>query len=560
MKPIRHSILTLLLTFFTLNATAQPDAVKRAANSIFTLTTFRPDGSILASSHGVFVGKNGEAVSTWNPFVGASRAVIVDINGQQHEVDAIYGANELYDVCKFRVDCTSQPVAIAKKAMKGGDKVWLAEYATKKGRFKQYAIKNVENFMEEQYAYYIFDDKAPENATSSAFINQNGELIGILQHAKNGTEIYATDARFINTFEPRGLTFNDGALKQSRIPVALPTELNNARLTLMMSADKHESEDSMIYQKYIKDFIRQFPAEVDGYTAKARLLVDKNEFEQADEEMQKAIQNATNKDEAHSAYATLIQQKLLIKPDTPYEPWTFEKAREEAQQAYNINPTATYKHQVAQVDYSLGNYQEACNTFMELAGSEVRNGEFFFEAAQCQSKLNAPRETIMALLDSAVNVNPESSISAPYYLARGRMYDQGQEYRKAIADYNKYDTLTLGRATHDFYYLRFKCESKVRFYQQALNDIAHAIILNRREPLYYAEMASLQLRINEPEDAIRSCDICLQLEPEYPDPYIVKGVALNNLNRKEEAKAAFIKAKELGDERGEEMLKKYKLE
>ena len=559
MKFIRTSILTFLLTMFALNIYAQSDAVKRAANSIFTLTTFRPDGTILASSHGVFVGKNGEAVSTWSPFVGASRAVVVDINGHQHDVDAIYGANELYDVCKFRVDCTSQPVTLAKKAMKSGDKVWLAEYAMKKARFKQYAIKNVENFME-QYAYYIFSDKAPENATSSAFINQNGELIGILQHSKNGDEVYATDARFINTFEPQGLTFNNPSLKQTRIPVALPSDLNNARLTLMMTADKNEREDSMVYQKYINDFIRQFPNEVDGYTAKARTLVDKNEFEQADAEMQKAIQNATNKDEAHSAYATLIQQKLIIKSDAPYEPWTFEKAREEAQQAYTISPAPTYKHQVAQMDYSLGNYQAAYDAFMQLAGSDVRNGEFFYEAAQCQSKLNAPRETIMALLDSAVNVNPESSISAPYYLARGRMYDQGEEYRKAIADYNKYDTLMLGRASHDFYYLRFKCESKVRFYKQALNDIAHAILLNRGESLYYAEMASMQLRVNQPEDAIVSCDMCLQIEPDYPDPYIVKGIALNNLNRKDEAKAAFLKAKELGDERGEEMLKKYKLE
>ena len=309
MKRIRTSILTFLLTMFALNIQAQSDAVKRTANSIFTLTTFRPDGSILASSHGVFVGKNGEAVSTWNPFVGASRAVVVDINGQQHDVDAIYGANELYDVCKFRVDCTSQPVTIAQKPLKSGDKVWMAEYAMKKARFKQFAIKNVESFME-NYAYYIFTEKAPENATSSAFVNQNGELIGILQHAKSGDEVYATDARFINTFEPQGLTFNNATLKQSRIPVALPADLNNARLTLMVSADKNEKEDSMVYQKYINDFIRQFPTEVDGYTAKARLLVDKDEFAQADAEMQKAIQNATQKDEAHSAYATLIQQKL----------------------------------------------------------------------------------------------------------------------------------------------------------------------------------------------------------------------------------------------------------
>ena len=128
MKIIKYPLLTLLLLVFTLNIHAQSEAVKRAAKSIFTLTTFNQDGSILASSHGVFIGKNGEAIGTWTPFVGATKAVVVDIDGRQYDVDAIYGANELYDVCKFRVDCTSQPIPIAPKPSKGGEKVWLAEY------------------------------------------------------------------------------------------------------------------------------------------------------------------------------------------------------------------------------------------------------------------------------------------------------------------------------------------------------------------------------------------------------------------------------------------------
>lgn len=556
MKAIKYLLLVVTLLISALDIQAQSEAVKRSAKSLFTLTTFRQDGSILSSSHGVFVGQNGEAISTWTPFVGATKAIAVDINGQQFDVDAIYGANELYDVCKFHVNTTSQPVAIAQKPLKTGDKVWLAEYASKKARFKQFTIKNVETFME-QYAYYIFNDKAPENATSSAFISPNGELIGILQHAKNNTDIYATDARFINTFAPRGLSINDAALKQSGIPVALPTNLTDARLTLMMSGDK---KDTLVYQKYVNDFIRQFPNESDGYTAKARLFVDKNDFDAAAAVMEKAIQNVTNKDEAHSDYSTIIYQKIIFKPDTAYEAWTLEKALDEAQQAYAISPQPAYKHQAAQVNYSLGKYQEAYDQFIELTKSDIRNGELFYEAAQCQGQLKAPRETIMALIDSAVNVQPESSISAPYYLARGKMNDQAGEYRKALADYNKYDTLTYGRSGHDFYYLRFKCESKIKQYQQALNDIAHAIVLNRAEPLYYAELASLQLRVNKPEDAIKTCDMCLQIEPDYPDPYIVKGIAHITLGQKAEAKAVFQKAKELGDERGQQMLQKYKLE
>ena len=115
-----------------------------------------------------------------------------------------------------------------------------------------------------------------------------------------------------------------------------------------------------------------------------------------------------------------------------------------------------------------------------------------------------------------------------------------------------------GRASHEFYYIKFKCESKIRHYQPALNDIAHAIVLNRREPLYYAEMASLELRVKQYENAIATCDLCLQLDSEYADPYVIKGIAYAELDQKDKAKECFLKAKELGDERADGLLEKYK--
>ena len=203
-------------------------------------------------------------------------------------------------------------------------------------------------------------------------------------------------------------------------------------------------------------------------------------------------------------------------------------------------------------------YQDAYDRFIALTKSDIRNGELFYEAAQCRTHLGATNDEILTLLDSAVNVNPDQSISAPYYLARGRMLDQAGEYRKAILDYNKYDTLMFNRGSHEFYYIKFKCEMRIRQYQQALNDIAHAIVLNRTEPTYYAEMASLQLRVNQLEDAIRTADMCIEIEPDYADPYIVKGIAHGELKQKAEALQALEKAKELGDERAEGLIAKYK--
>lgn len=99
---------------------------------------------------------------------------------------------------------------------------------------------------------------------------------------------------------------------------------------------------------------------------------------------------------------------------------------------------------------------------------------------------------------------------------------------------------------------------KIRQYQLALNDIAHAIVLNRAEPTYYAEMASLQLRVNKPEDAIKTCDIALAFTQEYADLYIIKGIALCETKQTAEGLQTLQKAQDLGDSRAVDLINKYK--
>ena len=82
---------------------AQPGPVQKVSKSVFTLTTFNKDGGIIASTQGVFIDNKGTAISTFKPFVGATKASIVDASGKSMNVDAILGADELYDVAKFRI-------------------------------------------------------------------------------------------------------------------------------------------------------------------------------------------------------------------------------------------------------------------------------------------------------------------------------------------------------------------------------------------------------------------------------------------------------------------------
>ena len=98
-KVQRRVIGVLLLYLFSfIPSYAQPSWVKKATKSVFTVKTFSQDGALIGSTNGFFVGTNGEAISNFSPFKGASRAVIIDASGKEMNVDCILGANDMYDI------------------------------------------------------------------------------------------------------------------------------------------------------------------------------------------------------------------------------------------------------------------------------------------------------------------------------------------------------------------------------------------------------------------------------------------------------------------------------
>lgn len=545
-----------MATFSVTYVHGQSKQVKKAAASIFSLTTFKTDGTLLASTNGVFISDNGEAISAFYPFVGADSAVVIDTNGNALSVDVIIGANELYDVCKFKVNGKTTPIKIAITPSMNGEKVWMLGYSIKNQEAKQVPIQKTELFMD-KYTYYIFSSETPENMEGCPFVNAKGELIGILQHANHSEGTHAVDAHFMKDMQiNNGLSLADPVLRQTTIRTQLPAKEEDALVTLMMASEQNKKN----YLKYIQDFKRSFPHAVDGYAAQARQYANKKKFAKAATEMETAIQNVHKKDAAHAEYAKIIFHQQLFQPDSTYLAWSLDKALAEAQKAYEINPLPAYQHQQAQIIYSKGNYQKAYDMFIALTKTNLRSGELFYEAAQAKAQLKANQAEILSLLDSAVAACPQplTPIAAPFVLARGAAYDQAGDYKKAIMDYNRYDTLMLGRANHEFYYTRFNCNVKLRRYQQALNDIAHAAVLNRQEPTYLAEMASLQLKVNYIDDALKTAELCIGIAPNYPDIYLIKGLALIQKKQKKLGIEAFEKAKQLGDKRAQDYIDKYK--
>ena len=87
-----------------------PKWVEKAKRAVFSVVTYDKNDKILNTGNGFFVTEDGIALSDYSLFKGAERAVIVNFEGKQMPVNAILGADDMYDVIKFRVASTERGV------------------------------------------------------------------------------------------------------------------------------------------------------------------------------------------------------------------------------------------------------------------------------------------------------------------------------------------------------------------------------------------------------------------------------------------------------------------
>lgn len=524
---------------------------------MLTLKTFAADGSLLASSTGFFVGPNGEAVSTFAPFKGAQRALIIDAQGKEFAVEQIIGADETYDVAKFVTAARkTTPLPIA-ATTQNGESIWLMPYTVnKQPQCIQGSVTNAETF-QERYQYYTLALTIEESHVSSPVLNSAGAVVGIVQPSVGGKKgvAYAVSARFATDLKVTGLSINDPVLRQTAIPLALPDDAKDAILTLFLaSSSKSKSE----YAQLIDRFIQKFPNQPDGYVYRARLSASEEKFQAADDDMQRALKVAASNDDVHYQYADIIYQKDIYQSDKPFDAWTLDKAFAESQEAYRLNPMNAYLQQQAQIRFAQAQYAEAYTLYEQLTHTDMRSADVFFAASQCKGRLGET-DAQLALVDSAVNQfsRPYVKTAAPYLLARAQLLVDMGKYRLAVNDYNEYETLMSAQLDAPFYYSRSIAETGGHLYQQALNDISRAIELAPTEPIYLAEKASLQVRVGQHKEAIVTAQQLIKLSPDFSDGYLFLGLAQCLTNQKAEGARNLTKAKELGNDQAQSLIDKY---
>ena len=545
------------LLFAALSTFAQPGWVKNASRSVFTLKTFAADGSLIASSNGFFTGANGEAVSNFTPFKGAARAIVIDAQGKELQVAGIMGANDMYDVVKFRVNGNkTQSLALSSSVAPVGSMAYLLPYHEVKA-VKSGPVRKAETFQGD-YPYYTVALSMGENQVSCPLLDESGQVIGMMQQpAVLGDSLsYAVSARFVDSLKITGLNYFDETFKLTQVKKLMPADIKEANLVLYFAGSQSDSAE---YVSLIQDFIQQFPNASDGYIYRAQQETAGGDFAAAERDMEQALKFADPKDDAHFNYARIIYNKEIYQSAQPYAGWSLDKALQQIQSAISIKSLPTYRQLEGDIRFAKQQYDEAYEIYNSLLSTNLRSAELFFAAARCK-EMQKDTTAMLALMDSTINMfsRPYLKDVAPYLWARAEARRNAGRYRDAINDMNEYETLMTATVNDNFYYIRHQVEILGRLYQQALNDINRAIQMNPNEVLYYAEKASLEIRVGLYDQAISTAQECIAIDAENSDGYLFLGLAQCLKGQKADGIKNLQKAKELGDPQADALIEKYK--
>lgn len=561
-------ILLLMGLFWIHGSMAQtPKWVEKAKRAVFSVVTYDKNDKILNTGNGFFVSEDGLALSDYSLFKGAERAVIITADGKQMPVSLILGADDMYDVVKFRVAIVGKKVPsllVAGTAPTAGSSAWMLPYSTQKSiACVSGKVKKVDDIAGD-YHYYTLDMPMKDKMVSCPVMNEAGEVFGIAQKSfgmDTATTCYASGASFAMSQHISALSLGDAALKNIGIRKGLPDTEDQALVYLYMASSSSSSED---YERLLGDFIAKFPDNADGYLRRANFYVvkakeDASFFDKAAQDMEAAQKVAKKKDDVLYNIAKLIYAYQLEKPEKTYNDWTFETALNQIRQAMELNPLPVYVQLEGDILFAMQDYAGALAAYEQVNRSNLASPATFFSAAKTKELMKAESGEILALMDSCVARCPQpvTASYAPYLLERATMRVNAGQARQAMLDYDGYFKAVNGQVNALFYYYREQAALKARQYQRALDDIAKAVELNPNDLTYQAEQAAVNLRVGRYDTAMKLLQAIIQTNPKYAEAYRLLGLCHIQLKQKEEACKNFNKAKELGDPNVDALIEKY---
>ncbi len=537
----------------------------KAKRAVFSIVTYDSDNKRLNTGNGFFITDDGIALSDYALFKGAKRAVVITADGLQMPVDAIMGANDMYDVIKFRVDTSGKKISalqVSAVAPVVGSEIYLLPYSTQKDRTVTTGRVNEIDKVSSQYNYYTLALQLKDKMVSCPLVTADGQVFALAQKStgKDSTTVcYGIDASFAMNLTITALSYNDSSLKNLDIKKALPDTEEQALAFLYMASSQLTPEK---YMAVLDDFIAEYPNNSDGYIRRAYLQLqlsnDRASVDKAAADMDKALTVADRKDDVYYNRSKIIYTYVLGHGDT-YKDWTFSKALDEIRKAIAVDRLPIYVQSEGDVLFAMQDYSSAYDSYAEVNHTNLASPVTYFSAARSKQLMQAPADEVLALMDSCVAcfTKPYTAEAAPYLLERAQVRMEANQARNAMLDYDAYYDAVNGKVNDTFYYYRAQAALKGKQYQRALDDMASAIELSPNDLTYRAELAVINIRVGRNDEALTILQSALQIDPTYAEAYRLMGIAQIQLGQKDAACTSFAKAKELGDTAVDPLIEKH---
>ena len=559
------AILFCMMPFSVLLAQELPKWADKAKKAVFSIVTYTKDNQILSTGNGFYIDETGTGVSDYSLFKGAERAVIITANGKELPIKYIMGANDMYDVVKFKADFDKKAEALqpAPAASAIEQTVYLLPYSTQKeSKGQTGSVAKVDTIGDQTY-YYTLNMQTTDKTVSCPIMNETGQVVGMIQKNSDpkSTESYAIGIRYLTNLNISALSVNDMALNSIGIKKGLPEDESQALVFLYMASSVYENER---YLELLNDFITLYPNNSEGYLRRATYYAnigDETHNALATQDLETMLKVDEKKDDAHYNIAKFVYTyQMNLGDKQPYADWTFERASNEINEALGIAQEPIYYQLQGDIYFAMQKYAEAFTVYAEVNKSNLASPATFYAAAKAKELTEgADKKEVIALLDSAIvrYAKPYGKDAAPYLYERARVKADNEDFRGAVGDYNEFYDAMLGQTSAEFYFIRSQAEMQCRMYQQAVNDMNKAVELDPNNVLYWVEKGGVHLRVNQVGEAIKALEKAVGLDPENAPAYRMLGYSQIQNKEKEKGLANLQKAKDLGDEVADGLLQKY---
>lgn len=542
-----------------------PKWANKARKAVFSVVTYDKNNQILNTGNGFYIDENGTGVSDYTLFKGAERAVVVTAEGKELPVEYILGANDMYDVVKFKTASDKKIEALQPTSRPGAvnETVYLLPYSTQKAATGTHGtIAKIDTISNNSF-YYTLNMKTGDKTVSCPVMNAEGEVIGLVQKNsdKESTSSYAIGIGYAKSLSISALSVNDFALNAIGIRKGLPEDESQALVYVYMASSNLTRDE---YLNLLNEFIQQYPKNSEGYSRRATCYIgygDDAHYALAEKDLDAMVEVADNKGDAYYNRSKLLYNYVLgLQGAKPHGDWTLERALKEINTALENDKQGLYYQLQGDIYFAMQKYPEAFASYEEVNRSPLASAATFYAAAKTKELIEgASKKEAIALMDSAVaKYNPPyGKEAAPYLYERGRMKAEDNQFREAVVDYNLFQEAMMGQVSAEFYFIREQAEMQCRMYQQAINDINQAIEMEPKNAEYWVEKGGIHLRVNQLNEAIEALNKAIELDAQNSAAYRMLGYCQLQQNKKKEGLANLEKAVKLGDTVAKSLLEKY---